>query len=108
MPAARGYVRVSTEDQAQNGVSIEAQQQILNAYAVVKGFDDFEVYTDGGYSGKNMNRPGLQQLVADCRAQRVTAVVVWRPSRPPVRAWPSPAPCATCWSWLRTTSPPTA
>ena len=55
MPAARGYVRVSTDDQAQNGVSIEAQQQILNAYAVVKGFDDFEIYTDGGYSGKNMN-----------------------------------------------------
>lgn len=81
MPAARGYVRVSTEDQAQNGVSIEAQQQILNAYAVVKGFDDFEVYTDGGYSGKNMNRPGLQQLVTDCRAQRVTAVVVWRLDR---------------------------
>ena len=81
MPAARGYVRVSTDDQAQNGVSIEAQQQILNAYAVVKGFDDFAIYTDGGYSGKNMHRPGLQQLIADCRARKISAVVVWRLDR---------------------------
>ena len=46
MPTARGYVRVSTEEQAVNGVSIDAQKEILQAYAVVKGYTDFKIYTD--------------------------------------------------------------
>lgn len=52
MPIARGYVRVSTEEQAVNGVSIDAQKEILQAYAVVKGYTDFKIYTDEGFSGK--------------------------------------------------------
>lgn len=54
MPTARGYVRVSTEEQAVNGVSIDAQKEILQAYAVVKGYTDFKIYTDEGFSGSTM------------------------------------------------------
>lgn len=78
---ARGYVRVSTDEQAQEGVSIEAQTKILEAYAVVKGYSDFKIYIDDGYSGKNLNRPAVKQLLDECRAGGVDAVIVWRLDR---------------------------
>lgn len=81
MPSARGYVRVSTDEQAQNGVSIDAQKKILQAFAVVKGFDDFEIYCDEGYSGKNLNRPDVRKLLRECAGGEVSAVVVWRLDR---------------------------
>ena len=81
MPTARGYVRVSTEEQAVNGVSIDAQKEILQAYAVVKGFTDFKIYTDEGFSGKNLNRPDVQRLLEECRSGKVEAVIVWRLDR---------------------------
>ena len=81
MPTARGYVRVSTEEQAVNGVSIDAQKEILQAYAVVKGYTDFKIYTDEGFSGKNLNRPDVQRLLEECRSGKVEAVIVWRLDR---------------------------
>ena len=69
-----GYSRVSSEEQAQHGVSIEAQRNILNGYAAMSSCE-IRIYEDAGYSGKNTNRPALQQLLADCRAGFVSTVV---------------------------------
>ena len=53
-----GYVRVSTENQLEN-YSIDEQVERLKAYCQAKGWTLIKVYTDGGFSGGNLNRPAL-------------------------------------------------
>lgn len=57
-PLALAYIRVSTEDQADYGASLEAQRTALLLEAERKGWD-VEVVEDAGLSAKSMNRPGL-------------------------------------------------
>ena len=47
------------------GYSIEAQKEFLLNYAKAKEFTEFEYYVDGGYSGKNLDRPEIQRLIKD-------------------------------------------
>src|SRR5712691_5765219 len=58
-----GYVRVSTDRQAEHGVSLEAQEAKIRAMATVQGADLIDVIVDGGESAKSLNRPGLQRLI---------------------------------------------
>lgn len=73
---AIGYVRVSTEDQAVNGVSLEAQQDRIRAYCTLNGLELAEVFIDAGISGKRANnRPELQKaLDAVCHPGGVLVV----------------------------------
>ena len=75
------YVRVSTEEQAQEGFSIDAQLKVLRAWAVVKGAEVEGEYVDEGYSAKNLSRPAMQRLLAACQSRRVDTVLVWRLDR---------------------------
>lgn len=75
-----GYARVSSEEQAQHGISISAQRDILNGYAAMNQ-TTIEIFEDPGYSGKNMNRPAITRLMERCRAGGVSAVVVWKLDR---------------------------
>lgn len=78
------YLRVSTEEQKREGFSLGAQEDILKAYCESKGFVIYDVYDDGGYSGKDFNRPRMQQLLRDLRGDKfdiVLAVAVDRISR---------------------------
>ena len=59
---AIGYVRVSTDRQAEQGVSLEAQEAKIRAMATVQGAELIDVIVDGGESAKSLNRPGLQRL----------------------------------------------
>jgi len=59
------YIRVSTEDQAKEGYSIGEQRERLIAYCKAKNYAIHEIYTDGGYSGSNLDRPGIQKLKED-------------------------------------------
>ena len=52
MEQAVGYVRVSTEEQAKEGVSLEAQQERIRAYAAMRGLELIEIYSEQGVSGK--------------------------------------------------------
>jgi DNA invertase Pin-like site-specific DNA recombinase len=54
---AIGFVRVSTEKQADFGVSLEAQSEKVRAMAVVQGAELAEVIIDAGESAKSLNRP---------------------------------------------------
>ena len=56
------YIRVSSQEQAQEGFSISAQKERLIAYCKAKGWIVVDIIIDPGYTGANMNRPGLQQL----------------------------------------------
>lgn len=75
-----GYSRVSSEEQAAHGISIDAQRNILEGYAAMTS-QQIRIYEDAGYSGKNTNRPALQQLLTVCRSGSVSAVVVWKLDR---------------------------
>ena len=61
---AIGYVRVSTDSQAQDGVSLEAQTAKIRAWADLNGADSVAIFEDAGISGKRAdNRPGLQDAM---------------------------------------------
>jgi DNA invertase Pin-like site-specific DNA recombinase len=68
-----GYVRVSTDRQAEQGVSLEVQEAKIRAMAIVQGTDLAEVIVE---SAKSLNRPGFQRLLALMSAGRVDAVIV--------------------------------
>ena len=75
-----GYTRVSTEEQAQHGISVDAQRDILNGYAAMRQLP-ITIYSDPGFSGKDTNRPALQRLLKDCRRGGVDTVIVWKLDR---------------------------
>jgi len=72
------YMRVSTQEQVEN-YSIEAQRERLEAYCKSKGWTVYNTYTDGGYSGANMDRPALRQMLDDLA--NIDVVVVYRLDR---------------------------
>jgi DNA invertase Pin-like site-specific DNA recombinase len=75
------YCRVSTEEQAAEGFSIDGQAEKLHAYAELHDLGPVMLIEDPGRSGKNLERPGLQQLLAMVEQGRVTNVLVWRLDR---------------------------
>src|SRR4051794_1756678 len=71
-----GYVRVSTERQADRGISLEAQEAKIRAMATVQGTDLVDVIVDGGESAKFLKRPGFQRILAMIAAGEIQAVIV--------------------------------
>src|SRR5271165_3874680 len=71
-----GYVRVSTDRQAEQGVSLEAQEAKIRAMAMVQSAELLDVIVDGGESAKSLNRPGLQRLLELINAGKVESVIV--------------------------------
>ena len=59
-----GYVRVSTDKQADRGVSLDAQAEKIRAMAVVHNAELLDIIVDGGESAKSLNRPGMARLLA--------------------------------------------
>lgn len=61
------YVRVSTQEQAAEGYSIQEQAERLTKYCEAHGWNITKVYTDPGFSGANRDRPALQLLCSDVK-----------------------------------------
>jgi site-specific DNA recombinase len=78
---AVGYVRVSTEEQAREGISIEAQEERIKALATAKGWSLTSIIKDAGYSGKNLNRPGAKALLEICQKAEADVVIVYKVDR---------------------------
>ncbi len=53
-----GYIRVSTNEQAENGVSLAAQRHRIREYCQANGYKCVEILEDDGYSGKDSPAPG--------------------------------------------------
>lgn len=51
------------------------------SYAKSKDYIEFEYYIDGGYSGKDLNRPAIQKLIEDCKNHKIDAVFVFKLDR---------------------------
>ena len=75
------YVRVSTQEQAKEGYSIQEQIDRLTKYCEAMGWEVYKVYTDPGFSGGDTNRPGLQSMIKDIKRGRVNKVVVYKLDR---------------------------
>jgi site-specific DNA recombinase len=80
------YTRKSSEeglDQSFN--SLHAQREACEAYVLSQKHEGWQViateYDDGGFSGGNMERPGLKKLLADIAARKVDTVVVYKVDR---------------------------
>ena len=78
---AIGYVRVSTLDQADNGVSCDMQTSKIRAMAEVQDADLVEIITDAGASAKTLRRPGMQKVLDLVTAGAVDAVIVYKLDR---------------------------
>lgn len=75
------YIRVSSQEQANEGVSLAAQEERCRAYAASQGWAIAQVYIDPGYSGKSLQRPAMHRLLADAPTGVWQIVLVWRLDR---------------------------
>ena len=74
------YARVSTEEQV-DGNSLDAQIEAMRAHAQSKGYEVIAEYVDGGYSGKNDNRPEFKKLIASALGGEFDAIIVHKLDR---------------------------
>lgn len=80
MKTAVGYVRVSTSGQAEDGVSLEAQEARIRAWCTLENYNLTQVFIDRGLSGGRAdNRPALQEALQ--AVGRGDAVIVYSLSR---------------------------
>lgn len=80
------YTRKSTEEGLEQAFnSLDAQREACAAYILSQAHEGWEPihehYDDGGWSGGNMDRPGLRQLLADVAAGKVDVIVVYKVDR---------------------------
>ena len=77
MEKAIGYVRVSSEEQSREGVSLDAQEARIKAYAVMRGLELVEVHREEGVSAKTplRKRPEGSKLVAQMARKQATHVI---------------------------------
>lgn len=79
MKRAALYIRVSTQEQAQEGYSVGEQKERLIAYCKAQDWLIADIYPDPGYSGSNINRPGIQKLIAE--VNKFDVVLVYKLDR---------------------------
>lgn len=76
------YARVSTEEQAEQGYSIEAQITTLRNLCKAEQKIVFKEYVDAGISGKTIEkRPAIKQLLRDVEEGKIQEVLVWKLDR---------------------------
>jgi DNA invertase Pin-like site-specific DNA recombinase len=73
---AVGYIRVSTDEQAKEGLSLDLQESRVTAYCQAKGWELLRIYRDEGESGKSLVRPGIKNLIEDLKDNGVDVVVI--------------------------------
>lgn len=75
------YIRVSTQEQAREGYSIEEQKERLEKYADAHDWIIYKVYSDPGFSGGSIERPGLKAMIRDISENKIDKVVVYKLDR---------------------------
>ena len=70
------YCRLSKDDDLQGeSASISNQRELLTSVCKAEGWDAVDVYQDDGFTGLNMDRPGLQSLLADAKKGKINLVI---------------------------------
>ena len=78
---AIGYIRVSTEEQAKEGISLENQRAKIQAYCRLHDFELDDIIEDAGKSGKDLNREGVQAIIKRIQDREIDAVIVYKLDR---------------------------
>ena len=78
---AIGYIRVSTEEQAREGVSLDNQRKRIEAFCVAKDWSLGRIYADEGISGSSLKRDSVQELISDCKKGVFDVVVIYKLDR---------------------------
>jgi site-specific DNA recombinase len=80
MLRAVGYFRVSTQDQAREGVSLETQENLARKYCEDRGWAMVDTYVDV-QSGRSDRRPQLKRMEQDAQARKFDVVIVYKLDR---------------------------
>ena len=75
------YVRVSTDDQRDNGYSIDSQLRMIKEYCEKNDYSIVDVYKDAGHSGKDLMRPEMQRLLADIKSKKIDKLIAIKVDR---------------------------
>ena len=75
------YVRVSTDDQRDNGYSIDSQLRMIKEYCKKNDYNIADVYNDAGHSGKYLMRPEMQRLLADIKSKKIDKLIAIKVDR---------------------------
>lgn len=75
------YTRVSTLEQAQKGYSLQAQEQKAREYCEYQGYTVEGIYCDDGFSGKDLNRPAISNLINLVKAQKTDIIIIYKLDR---------------------------
>lgn len=76
------YVRVSTDEQAREGMSLGEQEERLKAYCRALGWnEEVKVYLEDGFSAKNINRPKLKELLKHVKEGLVSKIIITKLDR---------------------------
>ncbi|MBI4962482.1 MAG: recombinase family protein [Desulfomonile tiedjei] len=79
---AVGYIRVSTDEQVRDGVSLDMQAHKIRQYAELHDMDLVDIIADEGISGKSIDiRPGVQKVLQMVRTKSVGAVIIFKLDR---------------------------
>jgi len=78
---AVGYIRVSTEEQAREGVSLDNQRKRIEYFCGAKEWTLGRIYADEGISGSSLKRDGVQELISDCKQGKFDVVVIYKLDR---------------------------
>ncbi len=81
-PLVAIYVRVSTQEQAQQGYSLAAQEEALINYSKALGYEIFKVYKDEGKSAKDIkHRPEMLKMLLDAENKKFSAIFIYKLDR---------------------------
>ncbi|MBA7588501.1 hypothetical protein ES708_30559 [subsurface metagenome] len=78
---AVGYCRVSTEEQAKEGISLKHQEAKIEQYAKLHNLKLIEIIIDEGKSGKDLNREGVNKILSLIKKKLVTDIIVYKMDR---------------------------
>ena len=80
-PKTAIYVRVSTQEQAREGLSVDAQIDKCKSFCDARDWDVFKVYRDAGYSAGSLNRPALELMLRDAQENKFNIILVYKIDR---------------------------
>ena len=76
------YTRVSTNEQYEEGFSLEEQDRIGIKYCSDNGYEVFKIYSDKGISGKSISgRPAMKEMLKDAEEKKFDMVITWKINR---------------------------
>ena len=76
-----GYDRVSTDDQAKEGVSMQNQSEKIRGYCALYDLELRQIVSDPGESAKSLNRPGIQRVLEDLKKGTIDGIVIYKLDR---------------------------